>query len=469
MVHTIIEKTAIYRELPADFLTPAIAFQALYEEGKGAALLESLTQKGGEHYSFLGLDPIAEFSSRGLKCLLKEHSKSLELSGDPLDFLREALNKYSCSNLPYSLSLAGGAVGFLSYDAVRLFEHLPDQKADPYHLPDLLFHFYEKIVLFDHSKKTVLFAVLDDSPQAKEKLEQLIKKAHSFKEEKAAVNHGKTEERVDVDDAAFEEIVKKAKGYLQTGDVFQVVCSRTFSKKYTASPLSIYLTLRRISPSPYLFFLDAKDFQLLGSSPEKLVQLKGDEISTVPIAGTRKRGKTEAEDDTLAAELLADEKENAEHMMLVDLSRNDVGRVSEIGTVKVKSFKQVEKFSHLMHIVSEVTGKIRKDLDALDVLKALFPAGTLTGAPKIRAMEIIHELETSRRGVYGGAIVAIDGKGDLQSCIAIRMALLKDGYAHVRAGAGVVYDSDPKKEAEETRIKAKNVLDAIRKAQGEEI
>lgn len=451
-------RVAFFQEMSADYLTPAIVFQAVYEEGKGSAFLESFPPKDQNHFSFIGLDPIATFSSH-------------EYSKDPFSHLREALKEYSCKNLPDSIPLAGGAIGYMAYDAVRLLEKLPEKlpKGD---LPDLYFHFYQKFIVFDLVKKTVFFAVIVGSEKTYEEgmkeLSELIRKVHapvrfsSFPKEK-------TEESVDINDEEFCKIVEKAKGYLQRGDIFQIVASRTFRKKYTVSPLLIYLKLRMQSPSPYLFFLDGKDFCVLGASPEKLVDLRENVVSTTPIAGTRKRGKTEEEDLHLEKELLKDPKENAEHVMLVDLGRNDIGKICKIGSVQVKNFKKIEKFSHVMHIVSEVEGIKKDGIDAIDVLQALFPAGTLSGAPKVRSMEIIEELEKDRRGLYGGAIVAINGKGNLQSCIAIRMAVLKNGTASVRAGAGIVYDSIPINEAEETRLKAESVLDAIRSAQGEKV
>ncbi len=450
MQHTS-ERLAIYQEMPADFLTPALAFQALYEEGKGACLLES-SEGTGQDFSFIGVRPFEIFSSS---------------SREAFSELRNMLQAYSCQNLPPHLPLAGGAVGFMAYDSIRLLEEIPDHLPDLHQLPHLLFHFYSEFLIFDHAKKKVLFAVnVETEEEGETLLKDLIRRAHAHREQ-PPISQGRTEETVDVTDEEFQEMVGKTKEYLQKGDVFQVVISRTFCKKITVSPFQIYLSLRRTSPSPYLFFFDAKDFCLVGASPEQLVSIKGDTVYTTPIAGTRKRGKTKEEDSALEKELLQDVKENAEHVMLVDLARNDIGKVSRPASVQVKSFKQIEKFSHVMHIVSQVEGTKRQDLDAVDVLQALFPAGTVSGAPKIRAMEIIDEIEKTKRGIYGGAIVALDGRGGLVSCLAIRMAFLKNQIAYIRAGAGVVYDSDPAKEAEETKLKAKSVLEAVRAAQGE--
>lgn len=273
---------------------------------------------------------------------------------------------------------------------------------------------------------------------------------------------------IDLDDREHMRRIEIAKQYIKAGDIFQVVLSRSFKRNYQCDDFSIYRALRMVSPAPYLFYLDAEDFVLTGASPEKLVSLESGILKTVPIAGTRGRGKSDIDDDLLEAELLADEKELAEHLMLVDLSRNDLGRVAKTGTVQVKNFNKVKRFSHVMHITSEVEAEIKQDLDAFDALKAVLPAGTLSGAPKIRAMKIIDELENSRRGCYGGAVCFVDANGDLNSCITIRSAMLKNGVATVRAGGGIVYDSDPKKEAIETKQKAHSVLAAIQLAEGED-
>lgn len=471
-------RIAVYKEVPADLLTPAGVFQAVSGESEGSSLLESFPETGESQYSFIGIDPVAIFQSQGKNITLKEKGNSRTFQQDPVQALREAMQRYSCKNLNPSYSFTGGAVGFASYDSVRLYENIPDQFADQTEMPDFFFHFYEKMIAFDHKRERALFLVAvevggdpDKAYQAGlSKIDALIEKASKEPEGKIEMNKPSSsvqEETVDCDDETYKKMVQKAKEYIIKGDIFQVVLSRTFQKKFSVKPFQIYRALRLTSPSPYMFFIDAKDFQVVGASPEMLVQVKNGTVSTMPIAGTRPRGKTPEEDAALEKELLKDDKEQAEHVMLVDLGRNDVGAVSKAGTVEVKEFKTVQRFSHVMHIVSRVVGQKKENCDAFDALRAIFPAGTLSGAPKVRAMEIIDELEKSKRGLYGGAIITIDAEGNLISCIAIRMAVLRNGIARVRAGGGLVYDSDPQTEANETRHKAKNVLNAIRLAEGE--
>jgi anthranilate synthase component 1 len=293
-----------------------------------------------------------------------------------------------------------------------------------------------------------------------QRIEQILLEIQQKVLERQASTHRQLEISCNVDDATFCEMVKKAKEYLYQGDAFQIVLSRFFYTQFQVPPIEIYRALKVKSPAPYMFFIQKKDHVIVGASPEKLVSLKNGLIEMMPIAGTRPIAFG-AEGKLLEEDLINDEKENAEHMMLVDLGRNDIGKVSEPGTVEVKELKVLKRFSHVMHLVSLVQGKAKKGVTEVDVLKAVFPAGTLSGAPKVRAMEIIDELEHSRRGIYGGAICVLDGRGNLESCIAIRMAFLKDGRAVVRTGAGIVIDSDPEKEAEETRAKAKGILEAI--------
>jgi len=340
-----------------------------------------------------------------------------------LDELREKLKKHNSS-----------ALGFLSYDAVRLFEEIPDrhQSNNPNQLPDMQFNFYKNIVKFDRQAQ------------------------------QAELTSSSASITTDLSDQEFINLVEHAKSHIINGDIFQVVLSRKFTTPYTVSPKAIYNTLKKISPAPYMFYIPTDHGVIVGASPEKLISIHNNQVEINPIAGTRAKNKPELEIET---DLLGDKKEVAEHMMLVDLARNDIGASCKPGSVKIKELLKIKHFSHVSHIASTITGELREDKDALDALAAAFPAGTLSGAPKIRAMEIIDELETSRRGIYGGAIVQIDSNGNLDSCIAIRMAVLNNGIATVRTGAGIVYDSDPQSEANETRQKARGILEAIATAE----
>ncbi len=361
----------------------------------------------------------------------------------------------------------GGGVGFVSYDAVCLFEKIPNRHIDKDNLPDLLFLFHAVHIAFDHCRGSVCISVnvertLDpeaDYALALQKIEETLQKIKSapVKVEKKAMLEGQVKE--DMDDEAFCQMVERAKEHILKGDVFQVVLSRSFECPYEGNPFDVYRALRMTNPSPFMFYLQMEDFAIAGASPERLVKLENRVLQTMPIAGTRPRVLNEEE--RVILELMQDPKEDAEHMMLVDLGRNDLGAVAKVGTVEVTQLKVPRIFAHVIHLVSHVEAQIADSLDALDALKAVFPAGTLTGAPKIRAMEIIDALETSARGIYGGCVCSIDNQGNFDSCIAIRTALIKNKVASVRAGAGIVFDSDPQTEADETRSKAKGVIQAI--------
>lgn len=477
-----------YQEIPADRITPILTYEALGSDTAKGALLESDPRDGiNNKYSYICLYPYCEFSVNGDAVSLEEKGGKRTITGSPMEVLRSVL-KDNKSYFDHPLtSFVGGAVGFVSYDAVRLFENIPDRRASEKSAPDILLKFYGTNIIFDHKADKAIIAVLaetnenpqDSYQQAVKKAEYIINKITSFKPQiitqdiyntqeesrDATFCVSKANERFEItesiDDENFKAKVKKAKEYIVKGDAFQIVLSRCFSMPCTANPFSVYRALRITNPSPYMFYLENEEMVVVGSSPEKLVSVENGVVGTCPIAGTRKRGRNGEEDNALAAELLADEKENAEHVMLVDLARNDIGAVCVPGSVKVKNFKQIHNFSRVMHITSQVEGKLREDKDTLDVLRAVFPAGTLSGAPKIRAMELIDELEESRRGLYGGAVCLIDSKGNFNSCIVIRTAVLKNGTAYVQAGAGIVFDSDPQLEAEETKQKASAVLNSI--------
>ena len=469
---------SVYKEISGDRITPISVVESLSEQAKGIALLES-GETGGTYgrYSYICLDPITEFQSFGNKIHIKKHNESQSVEDNPLEKLREQFKQHKCYTTHPLSEHAGGSVGFISYDAVRLFEELPDSHPNIDNIPDLFFKFYQTYITFDHEKGIVVIsevAHIKTDPEsayntAISKIDEILEKVFNSTNKgdynvdfKPTVPlNAQTSLEIDISSSKYEELVQKAKSYIVEGDAFQIVLSRCFKKKSSASGFDVYRALRYSNPSPYMFFIENEDHLIIGASPEKLVSIKNGVVESCPIAGTRPRGKTDKEDINLEKELLADNKEVAEHMMLVDLARNDLGVVCVPGSVKVKELKKIQRFSHVMHITSTVEGILRDDMDALDTVKAVFPAGTLSGAPKIRAMEIIDELELTRRGLYGGAICITDSSGNMDSCIAIRMAVFKDSTAIIRAGAGIVFDSDPQKEAEETKHKANAILNAI--------
>jgi len=456
----------VYAEILADLETPLSAFMKI-SDGKYSYLLESV--EGGENiarYSFIGANPSLVFKSAG--------------KVDPLSEIKELMAQYKFVPLKGLPRFCGGMVGYLSYDAVRFFEKIPDKNKDELNIPLALFVMTDTFLIFDHVNHTIKIVVLahteKNASQAYrkaivkiEELKEKLKKPLDEKKYKKSRKAGKYKTEVKIESnftkEQFEAMVRKAKEYIKAGDIIQVVPSQRFRTKVTAQPLDIYRALRSINPSPYMFYLNFDKFKIIGSSPEVMVRCEGGKIELRPIAGTRPRGKNEAEDERLEKELLADVKERAEHVMLVDLGRNDVGRVADFKSVKVDELMTIEKYSHVMHIVSDVTGKLKKGKDIFDVMRATFPAGTVSGAPKIRAMEIIDELENTKRGLYAGAAGYFSFSGNMDTCIAIRTILIKDGVAYVQAGGGVVADSLPSHEYQETVNKAKAMIKAIEMAQ----
>jgi anthranilate synthase component 1 len=369
----------------------------------------------------------------------------------------------------------GGMVGYISYDAVKYFERLPSPENDPVGVPESVFMMTTTFLIFDHvrhSIRVVSHAFLDGDvktayEEAVERIDELIDRLDSPLQllPRSSASASVPEVTSNLTRERYDEVVERCKEYIYAGDIIQTVPSQRFSRPTTAHPLEIYRALRTINPSPYMYYLELDDFHIVGASPEELVRVQNGVVTTRPIAGTKPRGKTEEEDENLARELLTDEKERAEHIMLVDLGRNDVGRVCKPGTVEVDELMIVERYSHVMHIVSHVVGKLREDKTAYDALRSCFPAGTLSGAPKIRAMEIIAEMEPDKRGPYGGAVGYFDLNGNMDTAITIRTMVIKDGVAHVQAGGGIVSDSVPKTEYEETVHKASAVLRAIERAE----
>ena len=469
----------VYQEILADMETPVSAFLKIADQSEHAFLLESVEQ--GENlgrYSFLGSDPELIFECRGKQVTVLEEGETrrIEVERSPLHQLREILRRYrpvADADLP---PFTGGVVGYVSYDMVRDFERLPALKPDDIGAPDAHFVLADTLVVFDHVKRKIILltnAHVAAPRDAELAYERAAAKIAALRErlDRPLVRPLRTDRppvgispRSNFSREHYLAAVEHCKEYIRAGDIVQVVPSQRWQSPLPCDPFDIYRALRTINPSPYMFYLRAGDLHLAGSSPEVLVKLIGETTTVRPIAGTRRRGRTVEEDKALERELLADPKERAEHIMLVDLGRNDVGRVSRYGTVRVTDLMVVERYSHVMHIVSNVEGQVRPGCDAFDVLRACFPAGTLTGAPKIRAMEIIEEIEPQRRGPYGGAMGYVGFNGNLDTCITIRTVVVKGSDVYVQAGGGVVADSVPELEFQETENKARGLMRAIEMA-----
>jgi anthranilate synthase component 1 len=463
----------VCREVVADLDTPLSLYRKT-ARGSYTFLLESL--EGGERwgrYSIIGLDPLLVFCQRRQQVTIIRDGKSDARPSalDPLDQLQELLSSFSPAPVAGLPAFYGGAVGFLAYDVVKKFEPLPDNARDDTGFADALFMVPGLLLVHDNLKNTLVIVAL--VPVAGEAdlescygrglaaIDRLLKQLKTpVDHDSLPVDPDKLEISSNVSRDEFVGMVERATEYVRAGDVIQVVLSQRFRCQPEIDPFTLYRALRLVNPSPYLYYLKFDDELLVGSSPELLVRKTGDTVEVRPIAGTRPRGTTDAEDQALAAELLADPKERAEHIMLVDLGRNDVGRIAAYGQVQVDELMEIERYSHVMHLVSHVQGRLREDLDMYDVFRACFPAGTVSGAPKIRAMEIIDELEPSRRGPYAGAVGYFGFSGNMDFAIAIRTVMIKNGRLYFQAGAGIVADSDPQKEYEETLNKAM----AIRKA-----
>ncbi|MGL4554226.1 MAG: anthranilate synthase component I [Gemmataceae bacterium] len=469
----------VYRQLTGDTLTPVTAFCKI-QEGDGAFLFESVV--GGERhgrYSFLGSGPFLRFTAYGNRVELRGAVNADLTHPDPLRLLEEHLAKYRAPVVPGLPRFAGGAVGYAGYDTVRYVERLPHPPEDDRGLPDLSFAFHDRMVIFDHINKTiaaVAHAHVDPAnlrasyDEACRRVDRLVERLHQGVADIQLTDIEPLGEVTvpftsNFSQREYEAAVEKCKEYIRAGDVFQVVLSQRLTTETRARPFDIYRALRVVNPSPFLFYLKTASATLIGSSPEIMCRAEGGVVTIRPLAGTRRRGATAEEDDRLAEELSADPKERAEHIMLVDLGRNDVGRIAEYGSVELSQMLSVERYSHVMHLCSTVTGKMRPGTTAFDALRACLPAGTLSGAPKVRAMEIIDELEPCRRGPYGGAVGYIDFSGNMDTCIALRTLVLKGQTAYLQAGAGLVYDSVPRSEYEETMNKARGLLRAIELAE----
>ena len=470
----------VYDVFSADLLTPVSAYLRIAQGARHSFLLESV--EGGEkiaRYTFAGANPEEVFRYANGACVLESRDRIVWEEKDPVSFLRARMERFKPVRLPGLPPLVAGAIGYFSYDMVRLIERLPKKLHDEIGLFDAMLMFYHGLIAFDHVQHRlwVVRNVFTEGPgslRAKynaavreiERTRKLLEQP--VEEEKPKTSKSKRRERLKVSSnvakPAYLAAVRKAKEYIRAGDVFQVVIGQRFSAKTKAAPFEIYRQLRALNPSPYLFYLQMNDVAVVGSSPEMLVKVQGRDVFYRPIAGTRWRGKDETEDQRLEREMLADEKERAEHIMLVDLGRNDLGRVCEYGSVRVEKLMTVERYSHVMHLVSSLRGTLREDVDCFDALMACFPAGTVSGAPKVRAMEIIEELEKTRRGIYAGGILYLDFAGNLDSCIALRTMVIKNGVAHIQAGGGIVADSTPVGEFNESVNKSKALVRALEAA-----
>jgi len=458
----------------ADTETPVTVWKKLFSDAPHSFLLESVT--GGDkvaRYSFIGGDPFITFRSSGAHWEISG-APTQRGDDDPIGALRGLLARYRAVRAPNLPPLCGGAVGYFSYDAVRLTESVPDKNPKDNRLDEIFFGLYGDLVAFDNREHKILLITsifTDESPDIAAAYKDACLRLGAMEEKLSA---GLASSSLGIGKAgpitsnftrqAYEHAVEKCKEYIKAGDIFQVVLSQRFSVEVQADPFDLYRVLRTINPSPYMFYLACEAAHVIGASPEMLVKVENGKVELRPIAGTHARGAGDEEDEAIERRLKADPKEIAEHIMLVDLGRNDVGRVCDYGSVRVDDIMHIEKYSHVMHMVSNISGTLQKRHDALDALFSGFPAGTLSGAPKIRAMEIIDELETVRRGIYGGALGYIDFSGNLDSCIVIRTLLFRDNVAHIQAGAGIVADSIPAKEYDETVSKATALLTALRDA-----
>jgi anthranilate synthase component I len=472
----------VYNVFPADLLTPVSAYLRVSQGARYSFLLESV--EGGEkiaRYTFAGAHPEEVFRYAAGACVLESANRIIWEERDPISFLRAHMQRFRPVRLEGLPPLVAGAIGYFSYDMVRLIERLPKHLRDDIGLYDAVLMFYRGLIAFDHVQHRLwvvrnVYTEGGGSLRAKyngavKEIRRTCALLEAPVEGEARGIPAKNRTRPLKVQSNFRrseylEAVRQSKKYIRAGDIFQVVISQRFSAKTRASPFDIYRELRALNPSPYLFYLQLNDVYVVGSSPEMLVKVRGRDAFYRPIAGTRWRGKDEAEDLRLEREMLASEKERAEHIMLVDLGRNDLGRVCEYGSVKVEKLMTVERYSHVMHLVSSLRGGLREDVDCFDALMSCFPAGTVSGAPKVRSMEIIEELEKTRRGIYAGGILYLDFAGNLDSCIALRTMVIKNGTAHVQAGGGIVADSTPEGEYDESVNKSKALLRALESANG---
>ncbi len=451
----------LIREIKGDTLTPIAILQKI--SGRKKFLLES-SHKYSEsgRFSFIGSEPTKEFFSNGDCCEITTRSgERTKVKGNPLEVLKGLLPFRE--SVPCSIPFLSGAVGYIGYDVIRQFEQIGTLLPDELNMPDTHLMIYDEVIVFDHLEEKVFIVAVGENDEDNAELEARVQKR--LAELKRPLQHAELEDvtfgkfEPETSKEEFMNHVLKAKEHIVAGDIFQVVLSQRMKSAFSGSPLSLYRKHRANNPTPYMFYIDFEEYTVIGSSPESLVKTRGETVIANPIAGTRRRGKTNDEDACLENELQNDEKELAEHKMLVDLGRNDLGRVCQFGTVTVEKYKTIEKFRHVMHLVSEISGTLSEDKTALDALAACIPAGTVSGAPKIRAMEIINQLEKKKRGLYSGAIGYLSSNGNIDFALAIRTMILKQGIAYIQAGAGIVYDSAPEMEYEETINKMRSFLE----------
>jgi anthranilate synthase component 1 len=492
----------VAKSISADLLTPVSAFLAVADGEPDAFLLESV--EGGEkigRYTFLGVRPFLRLQSRGPQIKIqRDRTRKVERrTGNVFDVIKELLQQHRPASIEGLPPFTAGAVGYCAYDIVRRLENIGEHAADDLDVPDCVLMFFDRVLAFDHLRHQIHIVASADVTRetSKAAYQRAVKDIARIEKKLAAglnpsywrkpATQSKLKVKPRTPKSRFLESVRRAKDYIAAGDIFQVVLSQRWDFQPDVAPFDLYRALRTVNPSPYMYFLrfgadresaapkragrkdtaeNSAAMHVLGSSPEMLVRASGRKLEYRPIAGTHPRGRDEAADVALEKKMLADEKERAEHVMLVDLGRNDLGRVSDYGSVKVRSLMYVERYSHVMHLVSALEGRLRPELEPMDAFAACFPAGTLSGAPKVRAMQIIEELEPTRRGVYGGSVLYADFAGNLDSCIAIRTLLMKGKKAYLQAGAGIVADSDPQREFEEAENKAKAVLRAVEMARG---
>ena len=461
-----------FKRIMADTITPIAAWANLSMHSNYGFILESVEKaKKNGRYSYVGIKPSRVFEYEQKTLFEIVDGKRKKIDNDFFDFLKNLNDSYKSQKLDQLPHFTGGIVGYFGYEMIDFFENVPVKKTKYLQIPDSKFMLFEDIIVFDHLNGDAI-VVSNINLNRSKNLNELFDEANSRVDSIGNLLHSNYEFRTPLitksfptisnfKKSAFEKIVNKAKKYVKSGDIFQVVLSQRFERKTLSEPINVYRALRSINPSPYMFHLKLKDFNIIGASPEILVKVEDKTVEIMPIAGTRPRGKTKQEDEKFSKDLFADEKERAEHLMLVDLGRNDVGRVSTTGSIKIKNMMNIEKFSHVMHMVSNIRGKLLPNKDSFDALIGGFPAGTVSGAPKIRAMEIINELENDKRGIYSGAVGYYDFCGNLNTCIAIRTFVMKDDKVFFQAGAGIVHDSDPEKEFNETIHKAKALMKAL--------
>lgn len=465
-------KIPITKEIYSDFMTPIEVLHCIQRNSEDTFILESKennTSRG--RYTFLGYDPKSKITSKDGELFVDAKKVN---NASPKEYIKQVLKQYRSPKLKDLPAFTGGLVGYFGYDyAVYQEITLEANNSEAVTMNDIQLLLYDQVICFDHEKQKVFLIVTMDLENMEQEYELAIKrleKMYDLLRMRYPYENGKVHLQSNFSPLyikeKYTEMINKAKHYIQEGDIFQVVLSNRFEAKMTGSMFDVYRVLRTTNPSPYMFYIKDKELEIVGASPETLVKMRDNQMYTYPLAGTRPRGKTTEEDQQLKEELLQDQKELAEHNMLVDLGRNDIGKISQLGSVEVLEYQQVEKFSHVMHISSTVTGKLEGAKDSLDVVDAILPAGTLSGAPKIRAMQIIEELEEHRRGLYGGGIGYLDFTGNLDVCIAIRLAYKKEDTVYVHAGGGIVYNSEPETEYQETLNKSKAVMEAIKQASG---